>query len=89
MSFVLADQQGWLNEAKAPFDVEVVGDFAALRAGVNEQKKADFFMWERKRFLVRVLRRCSDYDQTLQRKSTTIMASSSESAKSIPRGQAG
>lgn len=47
MSFVLADQQGWLKDSKAPFDVKVVGDFAALRAGVNEKASADFFMWER------------------------------------------
>nr|POE72924.1 hypothetical protein CFP56_30863 [Quercus suber] len=46
MSFVLADQQGWLAETKDPFGVEVIGDFAALRKAVREEKKADFFMWE-------------------------------------------
>ncbi|OTA31969.1 hypothetical protein BTJ68_08801 [Hortaea werneckii EXF-2000] len=51
MSFVLADQQGWLQQgggsgqAAAPFGVEVIGDFAALRKAVQE-KKAEFFMWE-------------------------------------------
>nr|POE86650.1 hypothetical protein CFP56_46834 [Quercus suber]POE87647.1 hypothetical protein CFP56_30236 [Quercus suber] len=45
MSFVLADQHGWLAKTKDPFGVEVIGDFAALRKAVKE-KKADFFMWE-------------------------------------------
>lgn len=45
MSFVLADQQGWLAQTAEPFDVEVIGDFAALRKAVRE-RGADFFMWE-------------------------------------------
>lgn len=48
MSYVLADQNGWLSssaEEQAPFGVEVIGDFAALRASVRD-KQADFFMWE-------------------------------------------
>ncbi|KAK5119885.1 hypothetical protein LTR85_007211 [Meristemomyces frigidus] len=48
MSYVLADQHGWLSssaEEQAPFGVEVIGDFAALRTAVRENK-ADFFMWE-------------------------------------------
>ncbi|KAK4544272.1 hypothetical protein LTR36_004482 [Oleoguttula mirabilis] len=48
MSYVLADQHGWLSssvEEQAPFGVEVIGDFAALRAAVKD-RKADFFMWE-------------------------------------------
>ncbi|CAK4030922.1 Hypothetical predicted protein [Lecanosticta acicola] len=44
MSFVLADQQGWLA-SKEPFSVAPIGDFAALRKSVNEQT-SDFFMWE-------------------------------------------
>lgn len=44
MSFVLADQQGWLA-SKEPFEVVPIGDFAALRKSVNE-KSSDFFMWE-------------------------------------------
>ena len=46
MSYVLADQHGWLNASgKDPFGVEVIGDFAALRKSVIE-KTTDFFMWE-------------------------------------------
>ena len=47
MSYVLADQQGWLEEGKAepPFPVEPLEMFARLREGVNK-KTADFFMWE-------------------------------------------
>ncbi|KAH8731722.1 hypothetical protein GQ44DRAFT_697942 [Phaeosphaeriaceae sp. PMI808] len=47
MSFVLADQEGWLetSSSKEPFGVKVLNTFANLRAGVNE-KSADFFMWE-------------------------------------------
>ena len=51
MSYVLADQKGWLSasateEQAPPFGVAEIGDFAALRAAVKEDKKADFFMWE-------------------------------------------
>lgn len=46
MSYVLADQHGWLETSKAPFDVVPLGDFKALRRGVNEGDSADFFMWE-------------------------------------------
>lgn len=46
MSYVLADQHGWLSSSKSPFEVVVLGDFKALRNGVNEGQKADFFMWE-------------------------------------------
>lgn len=46
MSFVLADRQGWLGREGGPFEVVPIGDFAALRKAVNEQNKADFFMWE-------------------------------------------
>ncbi|WPH03904.1 Hypothetical protein R9X50_00678700 [Acrodontium crateriforme] len=46
MSYVLADQRGWLDGAKEdPFGVEVIGDFAALRKSVTD-KTSDFFMWE-------------------------------------------
>ena len=47
MSFVLADQRGWLDPSSSndPFEVVPIGDFAALRKAVNEGK-ADFFMWE-------------------------------------------
>jgi ABC-type nitrate/sulfonate/bicarbonate transport system substrate-binding protein len=47
MSYVLADQEGWLD-AKAtqpPFPVEALNTFAQLREGVNSGT-ADFFMWE-------------------------------------------
>jgi ABC-type nitrate/sulfonate/bicarbonate transport system substrate-binding protein len=46
MSYVLADQKGWLEKSKSPFEVVPLGDFKALRNGVNEGDKADFFMWE-------------------------------------------
>lgn len=47
MSYVLADQHGWLeSSSKSPFEVVPLGDFAALRNGVNDGDKADFFMWE-------------------------------------------
>ena len=54
MSFVLADQHGWLpsaealpseRERSAPFDFIPLGNFANLRAGVNDGI-VDFFMWE-------------------------------------------
>lgn len=50
MSYVLADQQGWLDSSssevrQAPFPVEELHTFAALRAGVTDGT-ADFFMWE-------------------------------------------
>jgi hypothetical protein len=51
MSYVLADQHGWLESGKDPFGIVVAGDFAALRASVNlapkeEGKESEFFMWE-------------------------------------------
>ena len=48
MSFVLADQHGWLdpNSKKDPFEIVPIGDFAALRKAVGEEKKADFTLWE-------------------------------------------
>lgn len=46
MSFVLADQRGWLRPGSSPFEHVVLGDFKSLRAGVNHEDKADFFMWE-------------------------------------------
>ncbi|KAJ9660591.1 hypothetical protein H2201_006849 [Coniosporium apollinis] len=46
MSFVLAEQQGWLkSDGSPPFEPVVLNDFAGLRKGVNEGQ-ADFFMWE-------------------------------------------
>ncbi|KAH3991952.1 hypothetical protein HBI56_207490 [Parastagonospora nodorum] len=47
MSFVLADQQGWLDPTSSspPFPVEPLNTFANLREGVNNST-ADFFMWE-------------------------------------------
>ena len=47
MSFVLADQQGWLDTTSdsPPFPVEPLNTFANLREGVNNST-ADFFMWE-------------------------------------------
>jgi ABC-type nitrate/sulfonate/bicarbonate transport system substrate-binding protein len=47
MSYVLADQQGWLDTSSnsAPFPVEALNTFANLREGVNDNT-ADFFMWE-------------------------------------------
>lgn len=53
MSYVLADQRGWLDstgssggDKKEPFRVAPIGDFAALRRAVNDDDTADFFMWE-------------------------------------------
>lgn len=45
MSYVLADQYGWLEEGKKPFEHVVLNDFKTLREGVTD-KRADFFMWE-------------------------------------------
>jgi ABC-type nitrate/sulfonate/bicarbonate transport system substrate-binding protein len=47
MSYVLADQQGWLDTSSSspPFPVEPLNTFANLREGVNDGT-ADFFMWE-------------------------------------------
>jgi ABC-type nitrate/sulfonate/bicarbonate transport system substrate-binding protein len=47
MSFVLADQQGWLDTSSGspPFPVEVLNTFSNLRDAVNDGT-ADFFMWE-------------------------------------------
>jgi len=47
MSFVLADQKGWLNTQSSdpPFPVEPLNTFSNLREGVNNGT-ADFFMWE-------------------------------------------
>lgn len=47
MSFVLADEQGWLDTTSQdpPFPVEALNTFANLRDGVNDST-ADFFMWE-------------------------------------------
>lgn len=55
MSYVLAQQQGWLDperksqtgETLSPFPVEVLDTFLRLREGVQENiNTADFFMWE-------------------------------------------
>jgi ABC-type nitrate/sulfonate/bicarbonate transport system substrate-binding protein len=49
MSYVFADQQGWLDEtksAKAPFEFVKLDTFKGLRDGVNNAH-ADAFMWER------------------------------------------
>ena len=46
MAYVLADHHGWLSSSKSPFEIATLGDFKALRNGVNEGNKADFFMWE-------------------------------------------
>ncbi|KAK5166415.1 uncharacterized protein LTR77_007958 [Saxophila tyrrhenica] len=48
MSYVLADQHGWLEQGKEPFEVVVAGDFASLRKSVREEgaTPSDFFMWE-------------------------------------------
>ena len=49
MSYVLADQQGWLEQGgQEPYEVVVAGDFASLRKSVREEgaTPADFFMWE-------------------------------------------
>ncbi|KAF1967260.1 periplasmic binding protein-like II [Bimuria novae-zelandiae CBS 107.79] len=47
MSYVLADQQGWLDAqaSGAPFSVEPLNTFTNLREGVNNGT-VDFFMWE-------------------------------------------
>lgn len=47
MSFVLADQKGWLNpqSPEPPFPVEPLNTFLNLREGVNKGT-IDFFMWE-------------------------------------------
>ncbi|KAF2677628.1 hypothetical protein K458DRAFT_446810 [Lentithecium fluviatile CBS 122367] len=47
MSFVLADQKGWLDphSSEPPFPVEPLNTFANLREGVNKGT-VDFFMWE-------------------------------------------
>ncbi|KAI5780841.1 hypothetical protein EDC01DRAFT_710344 [Geopyxis carbonaria] len=45
MGFVLADQNGWLNDEKDPFDFLVLDNFKNLREAVNGEK-ADAFMWE-------------------------------------------
>ena len=45
MSFVLADEHGWLREGQNPFEVIVLGHFKELRDGVNNDE-ADFFMWD-------------------------------------------
>ncbi|KAG0171074.1 hypothetical protein DFQ28_010551 [Apophysomyces sp. BC1034] len=44
MAYVLADQQGWLNQGD-PFDFTVLHNFEAMRNAVNEES-SDFFMWE-------------------------------------------
>lgn len=46
MSYVLADRHNWLTPGRPPFEPIVLGDFAALRSGVNADDTADFFMWE-------------------------------------------
>jgi len=46
MSFVLADQQGWLSPSSPPpFEFLPLQTFEKLRNGVNDST-ADFFMWE-------------------------------------------
>ncbi|KAA8573428.1 hypothetical protein EYC84_005014 [Monilinia fructicola] len=48
MGFVLADEQGWLNESQSsdgPFEVIPLQTFEKLRNGVNDST-VDFFMWE-------------------------------------------
>ncbi|KAF5875839.1 putative uracil-dna glycosylase protein [Botrytis fragariae] len=48
MGFVLADEQGWLNEdqtSEEPFEVVPLQTFEKLRNGVNDST-VDFFMWE-------------------------------------------
>lgn len=45
MGYVLADQQGWLENTREPFEVVPLNTFAKLREGVNDGT-ADFFMWE-------------------------------------------
>ncbi|KAI8092891.1 uncharacterized protein BX664DRAFT_96626 [Halteromyces radiatus] len=51
MAYVLADQQGWLNNKKtgehsdAPMNFTVLNNFKAMRDSVNDGS-TDFFMWE-------------------------------------------
>lgn len=45
MSFVLADQRGWMEQGKETFEVVPLGKFEQLREGVNAGK-ADWFMWD-------------------------------------------
>lgn len=48
MGFVLADEQGWLDESQSsqgPFEVIPLQTFEKLRNGVNDST-VDFFMWE-------------------------------------------
>jgi len=45
MPFVLADNNGWLQPGKQPFENVILNDFKNLRAAVNDGR-ADFFMWE-------------------------------------------
>lgn len=47
MSFVLAEERGWLQEAtgKEPFEFVVCDTFKRLRDAVNEER-AEAFMWE-------------------------------------------
>lgn len=46
MSFVLANQHGWLSPGKPPYaDFVVLNTFEKLRGAVNAGE-ADFFMWE-------------------------------------------
>lgn len=45
MSYVLADQYGWLKSSQLPFEPKVLDTFKNLRAAVNDGE-ADFFMWE-------------------------------------------
>lgn len=45
MGFVLAEERGWLEEGKEPFEFVVLDTFKGLRDGVNGGK-AEAFMWE-------------------------------------------
>lgn len=45
MSFVLAEQKGWMEAGTDTFDVVPLGKFAELREGVNAGT-ADWFMWD-------------------------------------------
>ncbi|ORZ22334.1 hypothetical protein BCR42DRAFT_345107 [Absidia repens] len=47
MAYVLADQQGWLNNNKEedPMTFSVLNNFKAMRDSVNDES-TDFFMWE-------------------------------------------
>ena len=45
MSFVLADEKGWLERGKETFEVVPLGKFEQLREGVNAGT-ADWFMWD-------------------------------------------